>query len=52
MQDADHYRLHAEECERMARRSPLPADRETFRKMADEWRRLEQAAAKRRDIRS
>ena len=45
MRDAEHYRLHAEECERMARKSPLPSDREMFRKMAEDWRRLEQAAA-------
>ena len=44
MQDADYYRLHADECERMALKSPLPADREMFRKMAEDWRRLEQAA--------
>ena len=32
--------MNADECERMAQRSPLPRDRESFRKAAQEWRDL------------
>jgi hypothetical protein len=44
MPDAKRFLDHAAECERMASRSSLAKDRETFLKMAADWRRMAEQA--------
>lgn len=45
--EADRYRQHAEEVERMARQISFAPDRDQLLKIAAEWRRLEAEALKR-----
>jgi uncharacterized protein (DUF885 family) len=44
VQDAERYREHAAECERMARTALNPRDRASFDEMARQWRQMADAA--------
>ncbi|HEY3811603.1 MAG TPA: hypothetical protein VGL66_00130 [Caulobacteraceae bacterium] len=52
MSDADRYRQNAAECERLAERSTDPDNRDGFRKLAGEWRRLARDAERNADAAS
>ena len=44
MSDSRRFRENEAACEDMARKSPFPSDQEGYRKIAQQWREMAEAA--------
>jgi hypothetical protein len=44
MLDTERYRAQADECERQSEHATTQAERDAYKKIADEWRKLAAAA--------